>query len=91
MKAMGSRLYFYAGFVVGTVTLYVFLRQVWFERNLSAQRAATYEKLRVQQILEEEKMWKKERSALFNLQHPHHLGEPQLVLCCLRLNLMYLI
>lgn len=85
MKALGSRFSFYAGFVVGTFTLYVFLRQVWFERNLSAQRASSLDKLRDQQMVEEEeKIWKKERSALFNLKHPHHTGEPEVRLCVLR-------
>lgn len=78
---MGSRWCFLAGFVVGTVTLYVFLRQVWLDRNMSVLRASTLEKLQKQQAAEEEeKVWKKERSALFNLQHPHHSGETQLVL-----------
>lgn len=78
MKALGSRFSFYAGFVVGTFTLYVFLRQVWFERSLSVQQATSLDKLRdyQQQLEEEEKIWKKERSALFNLKHPHHTGEP---------------
>lgn len=85
MKALGSRFSFYAGFVVGTFTLYVFLRQVWFERNLSAQRASSLDKLRDQQMVEEEeKIWKKERSALFNLKHPHHTGEPEVRLRVLR-------
>lgn len=77
MKALGSRFSFYAGFVVGTFTLYVFLRQVWFEKSLSAQPANSLEKLHEyqQQLEEEEKIWKKERSALFNLKHPHHTGE----------------
>lgn len=74
MKALGSRFSFYAGFVVGTFTLYVFLRQVWFEKS---QQVTGLEKLTdyQQQLEEEEKIWKKERSALFNLKHPHHTGE----------------
>lgn len=85
MKALGSRFSFYAGFVVGTFTLYVFLRQVWFERNLSAQHASSLDKLRDQQMVEEEeKIWKKERSALFNLKHPHHTGESEVRLCVQR-------
>ncbi|KAI3370149.1 hypothetical protein L3Q82_024947 [Scortum barcoo] len=77
MKALGSRCFFYAGFVVGTFTLYVFLRQVWFERNQSAQQATGLDKLHDHQLhLEEDKkVWKKDRSALFNLKHPHHTGE----------------
>ncbi|XP_007566176.1 glycoprotein-N-acetylgalactosamine 3-beta-galactosyltransferase 1-B [Poecilia formosa] len=74
MKALGSRFSFYAGFVVGTFTLYVFLRQVWFERS---EQAEGYAKLGVQQqqLDEDQGIWKKERSALFNLDHPHHTGE----------------
>lgn len=73
MKALGSRFSFYAGFVVGTFTLYVFLRQVWFER---LGQAEGYGKLGVQQqqLDEDQGIWKKERSALFNLDHPHHTG-----------------
>lgn len=74
MKAMGPRLPFFAGFVVGTLTLYVFLRQVWFETSFSAGRSGVLNK---HQAVEgdEDKMWKKDRSALFNLNHPHHQGE----------------
>lgn len=77
MKALGSRFSFYAGFVVGTFTLYVFLRPVWFDRSLSAPRTGGFDKLHDYQVQldEERKVWKKERSALFNLKHPHHKGE----------------
>ncbi|XP_071391372.1 glycoprotein-N-acetylgalactosamine 3-beta-galactosyltransferase 1-B isoform X1 [Centroberyx affinis] len=77
MKALGSRFSFYAGFLVGTFTLYVFLRQVWFEKSFSARHPSGLDKpLNDQHELEEErKVWKKERSALFNLNHPHHTGE----------------
>ncbi|KAG7238263.1 hypothetical protein INR49_030974 [Caranx melampygus] len=87
MKALGSRLYFYAGFVVGTFTLYVFLRQLWFERTVWAQQPSgllsslhddqqqQQQQQRQQQLEEDRKVWKKERSALFNLKHPHHRGE----------------
>lgn len=75
MKVLGSRFSFYVGFVVGTVTLYVFLRQVRFEKSFFPQRA---EKLR-QQVEEDEKVWKKDRSALFNLKHPHHTGVSHVV------------
>ncbi|KAM3877850.1 glycoprotein-N-acetylgalactosamine 3-beta-galactosyltransferase 1-B [Diretmus argenteus] len=76
MKALGSRYSFYAGFLVGTLTLYVFLRQMWFERSFSSRQSNGLDKLDYQRELEEErKVWKKERSALFNLNHPHHKGE----------------
>lgn len=73
MKVLGSRFSFYVGFVVGTFSLYAFLRQVWFEKSFVAQNGS---KLRgnLQQLEEDEKVWKKERSALFNLKHPHHTG-----------------
>uniref|UniRef100_A0A3B3BRY3 N-acetylgalactosaminide beta-1,3-galactosyltransferase n=2 Tax=Oryzias melastigma TaxID=30732 RepID=A0A3B3BRY3_ORYME len=75
MKAGSSRFSFYSGFVVGTFALYVFLRQVWFERT--APDTGSFADLGEfqQQLEEEKKIWKKERSALFNLKHPHHIGE----------------
>lgn len=72
MKAPGSRFFFYAGFVVGTFSLYVFLRQMWFERT--ALQGINLGKLYDHQHEEEESLWKKDRSALFNLKHPHHIG-----------------
>ncbi|MED6239587.1 Glycoprotein-N-acetylgalactosamine 3-beta-galactosyltransferase 1-B [Ataeniobius toweri] len=74
MKPLGSRFSFYVGFVVGTVLLYVILRPVWFE---GIQLAGNYGELsdRQQQLDKDKGIWKKERSALFNLDHPHHTGE----------------
>ncbi|KAJ8404641.1 hypothetical protein AAFF_G00335040 [Aldrovandia affinis] len=37
MKLVGSRIAFYLGFLVGTSTLYLFLRQMWFEAAASRQ------------------------------------------------------
>lgn len=76
MKALASRFSFYAGFLVGTFTLYVFLRQVWFEKSFSAHHPNGLDKPvdDLHEIEEERKVWKKERSALFNLKHPHHKG-----------------
>lgn len=55
--------------------LYAFLRQVGFERTLSPQTSGSFNQLRGHQQPDEEKnIWKKERSALFNLKHPHHIG-----------------
>ncbi|XP_016120525.1 glycoprotein-N-acetylgalactosamine 3-beta-galactosyltransferase 1-B [Sinocyclocheilus grahami] len=73
MKALGVRSAFYVGFVVGTCTLYVLLRQVGFTRDLGSGEA--HEKSLLEMVEEENKNWKKERSALFNLNHPHHAGE----------------
>ncbi|XP_072308857.1 glycoprotein-N-acetylgalactosamine 3-beta-galactosyltransferase 1-B [Eucyclogobius newberryi] len=76
MKALGAKFSFYAGFVVGTFSLYVFLRQVWFERAVK-EYSTNYDKIHDYQLqLEQDrKVWKKDRSALFNLEHPHHKGE----------------
>lgn len=80
MKVLGSRFSFYFGFVVGTVTLYVFLCQVWFEKSFLSRNGFSLDNLREyqQQLEEDEMVWKKERSALFNLKHPHHTGAPHL-------------
>ncbi|KAJ0023753.1 hypothetical protein NQD34_003652 [Periophthalmus magnuspinnatus] len=76
MKALGSKFSFYAGFVVGTFALYLFLRQLWYERAATAS-SSNYDKIHDYQLhLEQDrKVWKKDRSALFNLEHPHHTGE----------------
>ncbi|KAL6457993.1 hypothetical protein MHYP_G00332230 [Metynnis hypsauchen] len=81
MKALGARSSFYVGFVVGTCTLYVFLHQVWFARNFSPQQPEELEKMTEERKMleEEEKNWKKEKSALFNLNHPHHTDEDSTV------------
>ncbi|XP_017575759.1 glycoprotein-N-acetylgalactosamine 3-beta-galactosyltransferase 1-B [Pygocentrus nattereri] len=81
MKALGARSSFYVGFVVGTCTLYVFLHQVWFARNFSPQQPEELEKMAEERKMleEEEKNWKKEKSALFNLNHPHHTDEDSTV------------
>ncbi|KAG9340261.1 hypothetical protein JZ751_021704 [Albula glossodonta] len=71
MKALSSRCAFYLGFLVGTCTLYFFLRQVWFERSFTQSPDGTV-------ALEENrdgKNWKVEGSALINLNHPHLTGE----------------
>ncbi|KAI1892237.1 hypothetical protein AGOR_G00131290 [Albula goreensis] len=71
MKALSSRCAFYLGFLVGTCTLYFFLRQVWFERSFtqSPDNAVALEENR------DGKNWKVEGSALINLNHPHLTGE----------------
>ncbi|KAJ7999143.1 hypothetical protein DPEC_G00212340 [Dallia pectoralis] len=69
MKVVGSRCAFYIGFLVGSCTLYVFLRQMWFESSMETSGT------RLPTLNEDSKNWKKERSALFNLNHPHHKGE----------------
>lgn len=74
MKALGARFAFYVGFLVGTCSLYLFLRQVGFTHDQASSGSEPHVKT-VEELLEEEsKNWKKERSALFNLNHPHHTG-----------------
>lgn len=75
MKALGARSAFYVGFLVGTCSLYLLLSQVGFTRNFASHERETHEKSLLQMIEEENKNWKKERSALFNLNHPHHTGK----------------
>lgn len=77
MKNLGSRCSFYLGFLVGTCTLYVFLQQVWFETSFQTRQPDGLEPIvgEHHEMVEERKNWKKERSALFNLNHPHLKGE----------------
>ncbi|XP_077054491.1 glycoprotein-N-acetylgalactosamine 3-beta-galactosyltransferase 1-B [Siphateles boraxobius] len=75
MKALGARSAFYVGFLVGTCSLYLLLSQVGFTRNLGSRENEAHVKSLLEMIAEENKNWKKERSALFNLNHPHHTGE----------------
>ncbi|KAJ8258172.1 hypothetical protein GJAV_G00193970 [Gymnothorax javanicus] len=71
MKALSSRCAFYLGFLVGTSLLYLFLRQVWYERNfaLPLDVGATSQDVFSRQN------WKVDGSALINLKHPQHTGE----------------
>ncbi|CAL8339163.1 unnamed protein product [Merluccius merluccius] len=79
MKAFGgARFSFYLGFLFGAVTFYVVLQHVRFESGASVgsfrgSADRTADPRRDQE--EDAKNWKKERSALFNLNHPHHKGE----------------
>lgn len=71
MKGLCSRTSFYVGFLVGTCSLYVILRQAWFSQDayFGAKDAET-----VRRLEQEQKNWQKKNSALFNLNHPHHIG-----------------
>ena len=73
MKAFGARFSFYVGFLCGTVTLYMFLQHFWFQNSLSMGSYGGSDEHQLEQK-EELKNWKKDRSALFNLNHPHHKG-----------------
>ncbi|XP_061749562.1 glycoprotein-N-acetylgalactosamine 3-beta-galactosyltransferase 1-B-like [Nerophis ophidion] len=72
-----SRISFCAGFVFGGFMLYLFLRQIGFQKTFSGPlfsgsgRHLDHQ----QQELEEQKVWKKNGSALLNLKHPHHSDE----------------
>ncbi|XP_061544314.1 glycoprotein-N-acetylgalactosamine 3-beta-galactosyltransferase 1-B [Phycodurus eques] len=75
MKFPSFKLSFCLGFLVGFFMFYLFLRQVGFDKTLSVQPVSRLVESHDQQHEEEEKRWKKERSALFNLKHPHHSDE----------------
>lgn len=75
MKALCARSAFFVGFLVGTCSLYMLLSQVGLARNSRSREHEAQAKSLLEMIEEENKNWKKERSALFNLNHPHHTGE----------------
>ncbi|XP_077430094.1 glycoprotein-N-acetylgalactosamine 3-beta-galactosyltransferase 1-B [Vanacampus margaritifer] len=80
MKSPAPRISFCVGFLVGFFTLYLFLRLVGFDKNFSVQPISKWVEqynhhLQQEEDEEEDSRWKKERSALFNLKHPHHSGE----------------
>ncbi|XP_077386022.1 glycoprotein-N-acetylgalactosamine 3-beta-galactosyltransferase 1-B [Festucalex cinctus] len=78
MKSPTSRISFCLGFLVGLFTLYLFLRLAGFDKNFSVRPISKWVEQydhHLQQEDEEKDRWKKERSALFNLKHPHHSGE----------------
>ncbi|XP_070825562.1 glycoprotein-N-acetylgalactosamine 3-beta-galactosyltransferase 1-A [Chaetodon trifascialis] len=72
MKSSSSRWAFSLGFLVGVVSIYFFLRQVWFERSYPVL-SETQEKATA--VGESPTSWKKEGAALINLLHPHHADE----------------
>ncbi|XP_017336005.1 glycoprotein-N-acetylgalactosamine 3-beta-galactosyltransferase 1-B [Ictalurus punctatus] len=71
VKGLCSRSSFFVGFLVGTCSLYMILQQAWFLQNANLR----HEDVEVRRLVEEQKNWRKEKSALFNLNHPHHIGE----------------
>ncbi|XP_054640934.1 glycoprotein-N-acetylgalactosamine 3-beta-galactosyltransferase 1-B isoform X2 [Dunckerocampus dactyliophorus] len=73
MKATAPRVSFCAGFVVGSFMLYVYLRPLSLTHTFSSSFGEHHD--HQQQQLEDDEVWKKERSALFNLKHPHHSDE----------------
>lgn len=72
MKSSSSRWAFSLGFLVGVVSIYFFLQQVWFERSYPVL-SETQEKATA--VGESPTSWKKEGAALVNLLHPHHADE----------------
>ncbi|XP_036389030.1 glycoprotein-N-acetylgalactosamine 3-beta-galactosyltransferase 1-A [Megalops cyprinoides] len=74
MKGLSSRCAFFLGFLVGTCTLYFFLRQVWFERSFALPADGGSSGVASGQDVDG-KNWKVEGSALINLNHPHLTGE----------------
>lgn len=71
MKGLYCRSSFYVGFLVGLCSLYMILRLAWFSNNLSLQS----DDVELERHELEQKNWKKKKLALFNLHHPHHIGE----------------
>ncbi|XP_062854027.1 glycoprotein-N-acetylgalactosamine 3-beta-galactosyltransferase 1-B-like [Trichomycterus rosablanca] len=75
-KALNVRSSFIVGFLVGTFTLYVILQQTWFTQSLhDHQHEGLGQSAKDVNLLIEAKNWRKEKFALFNLNHPHHIGE----------------
>lgn len=75
MKSPSSRWAFSLGFVVGSCSLYFFLRQVWFERSYPVLSEAQENAAAVKERpATESSSWRKEGAALINLLHPQHTG-----------------
>ncbi|XP_010873408.2 glycoprotein-N-acetylgalactosamine 3-beta-galactosyltransferase 1-A isoform X1 [Esox lucius] len=82
MKGLsGSRFCFYMGFVVGTLSLYFFLRQqVWFERSMALPvlgevPGSSVAALSWARQAGNTDNWSVKGAALINVNHPHHTGE----------------
>ncbi|KAK7129020.1 hypothetical protein R3I94_017292 [Phoxinus phoxinus] len=76
MKAGNSKCAFSLGFLVGSCTLYVFLRQVWFEESFSWQHDGKSDLSPLEPEQNTPNLtWRVEGSALINLKHPHQPGE----------------
>ncbi|XP_043080009.1 glycoprotein-N-acetylgalactosamine 3-beta-galactosyltransferase 1-A [Puntigrus tetrazona] len=76
MKAGNSRCAFSLGFLVGSCTLYVFLRQVWFEESFSWARDGKSNPAPLEAEQNTPNLtWRVEGSATINLKHLHQPGE----------------
>ncbi|KAL0158075.1 hypothetical protein M9458_046151, partial [Cirrhinus mrigala] len=72
MKAGNSRCAFSLGFLVGSCTLYIFLRQVWFEESFSWKHNGKSNPATLGPEQNNPNLtWRVEGSALINLKHPH--------------------
>ncbi|KAI1891165.1 hypothetical protein AGOR_G00162130 [Albula goreensis] len=71
MKYLGTKFAFYLGFLVGTSTLYLFLRQIWFEAAASRQTVGLGSAA-VARMGGESHTWKAEDFAHIHLHHDHH-------------------
>uniref|UniRef100_A0A8C2E8G0 N-acetylgalactosaminide beta-1,3-galactosyltransferase n=1 Tax=Cyprinus carpio TaxID=7962 RepID=A0A8C2E8G0_CYPCA len=76
MKAGNSRCAFALGFLVGSCTLYIFLRQVWFEESYSWKHDGKSNPAPLGPEQNTPNLtWRVEGTALINLKHPHQPGE----------------
>lgn len=72
MKCSSSRWAFSLGFVVGACSVYIFLRQVWFERSYPILSEAQEKASQAQR--QSPSIWKKDAVTPINLLHPQHTG-----------------
>lgn len=71
MKGLCSRSSFYVGFLVGTCSLYMVLHQAWFLQSVYPR----HDDPTLRRLEDEHRNWRKAKLALFNLNHPHHIGK----------------
>ena len=82
MKGLGSPGAFCTGILVGCCSMYLVLRQVWFERSYpllseAQETAASASEVGGGVTPADDDMtnWKKDGDTLINLLHPHHTGD----------------
>lgn len=75
MKGGNSRCAFSLGFLVGTCSLYVFLRQVWFEESIHGRRDVKNLNPLGPEPNNQSLTQRVEGSAIINLKLPHQSGE----------------
>ncbi|XP_031421635.1 glycoprotein-N-acetylgalactosamine 3-beta-galactosyltransferase 1-A [Clupea harengus] len=84
MKSHSSRCAFFLGFVLGSCTLYFFLRQVWFERSFVRHRGTQGRGAEAGDAVPgsgsgSRAEWKMDGAALINLRQTQEKGEDSLV------------